>query len=411
MDYAISSVSLGHTFGNMTAFMTEYIRGLFPSNYFKTTTIANTIAYKYYNVFDNTNKEFIKKNKPMLIIRPRVDIMNQDVFLHNTMLTNRITDNFYDRDFGNLMVCIEDQTKGLHVRFLPNRMKLYFDVTMIFESQMEQLNQTMYLKNRIRQEHPFVINTALECNIPRQIMEGIATEAGQDINQTKEFLDYINSVSAYPITYKLKNSTGNDEFFRYYPVEIDTLFTGLTTDDGSKKGFVDDSYAVNFTVETEFFTTGLYYFFTKNPDVLNKVTNVSMDISNMDSIIPVFTVNNMFDMEVPPGWTLYASPLYKVESSTKPDVLDISSLLNNSLQSSIDFHIKNGMTMNPMIKFTVFKDNAQLTAGVDFEVDYEKLQLITHRVNTTSTYRLFIHVSMLYINTFIGDLLEFTQEK
>ena len=410
MEYAVAPMSLAHTFGNVTAFITEYIKGLFPPNYFKTVNISSTIAYRYFNIFDNTNKEFIKKNKPMLIIRPRVDITDTDVFLNGTYLTSRITDNYMDLDFGNLQPFIRDPQKGLAMKFLLNRIKMNFDVTLIFETQMEQINKAMYLRNRVRQEHPFFIRTALESNIPRELMVVIAKEIGIDINNTKEFLDYINNNSCYPVTYKMKNSTGKDEFFRYYPVEIDTIFTGLSIDDGSKKGFVSDAYAVNFTVGAEFYTSGLYYYFTQNKEIIEEI---QFDIiTNDKTIVPIFTISNLFDVETPVGWNLYTAPMFKVEHDKLPDTLDLKPLLNHSLTTTIQYHLEKGIPMDSAIRIVVLKDNEKLDpAANEYTVDYENLTLTTYKTNKTSTYRLIIFVNTLYINNLIADLYDISNEK
>ena len=410
-NYAVAPMSLAHTFGNMTAFVTEYIKGMFPKDYFKTVNIASSIAYRDFSVFESRNKNFIKKNKPMLIVRPRIDIMNNDVFLNGTLLTTRITDNFYDRDFGNLQPFIEDNKKGIYVKYLLNRIKMYFDITFIFETQIEQLNQAMYLKNRVRHEIPFVIQTHLENNVPKEIMQGVAKDAGIDINDTKTFLDYVNKHSHYPVTYKLKNSTGNDEYFRYYPAYIDAIFTGFNVEDGSKKGFVDDAYPINITLETEFFTSGIYFFFTKNPETISEFS-LSISAEDGKTIIPIYTSPVVSNIEPPEGWELYANTLYKVESSSQPDHLDFSPLINKSLKSAIDHHLKNSIPLNPLIKIFVYKDSELLDINNgDFEVDYSKLTLITNRVNTTSTYRLLIYVNIYYINTLISNILRVNEEK
>ena len=150
MGYCIAQTSLAHTYGNVTCFITEYIKSLFPKDYFNTVNISSSIAYKHFNIFQNTNKEFIRKKKPMLIIRPRVEINDSDVFLYNTFLTTRITDNYMDRDFTNLQDFIYDNERGNSMKFLLNRLKMYFDVTIIVETQIEQLNQAHFFKNRIR---------------------------------------------------------------------------------------------------------------------------------------------------------------------------------------------------------------------------------------------------------------------
>ena len=66
----------------------------------------------------------------------------------------------------------------------------------------------------------------------------------------------------------MKNASGNDEFFRFYPANIDTMFTGLSIDDGSKKGMIADAHKINFTVSAEFNSAGLYYYFSKKNDFI-----------------------------------------------------------------------------------------------------------------------------------------------
>lgn len=412
--YVMMPPSMAHTFGNMTACVTEYVKAMFPPNYFKTVTIASTISYRHFNIFENTNREFIKKNKPMLIIRPRLDIMNEDTFLNGTLLTTRIADTFYDRDFGNLQPFVEDGKKGIGISYLLNRMKMYFDVSIILESQMEQFNQAVYLKNIIRQNIPFYLNTALESNVPRNIMECVAKDAGIDINDTKTFLDYLNTVSIYPVTYKLKNSTGNDEFFRFYPIQVDAMVSNLSIDDGSKKGFVDDAYAINYTLETEFSTAGLYFYFSREPDTIKQYAMNFGDIG-MDkegTINPSFTIVNLFNQEPPPGWQLYTAPLYKVESNAIPDQLEFGDILNSSLRETIKYQVSKGLEVKQAVNILIFKDNDQLSIDSgDYEIDWDKLVLTTKKVNTTSTYRMVIYVNTLYINNLVSDLLEFNQEK
>lgn len=409
-NYAMAPMSLGHTFGNMTAFMTEYIKSMFPQNYFKTINISSSIAYRHFNIFDNTKGEFIKKRKPMLIVRPRIQMENDsDMFLNGTFLTQRITDNYMDLDYSNLQPFIRDVNKGIDIKYLMNRMRMYFDVTIIVESQMEQINQTMFLKNRVRQDHPFFIETALESNIPKELIEMVATEAGKDMTDTKSFLEYLNGISTFPITYKMKNSTGNDEYFRYYPVEVDTTFTNLTMDDGSRRGFVDDAFGINFTISTEFFTSGLYYYFTEDPSTIEKLVDVS---TSDDAILkPIFTVLNLFDIEAPPGWNMYATTMYKVEKNGVTDELDISSLFNHSMKAAIKFHQDKGLPMKPLIKVFVMKDNAQMTAVDDFDMNYETLTLLTKKGNVTSTYRLIIYINTLYMNTLVSSILDANEEK
>ena len=91
-EYTVSQTSLAHTYGNVTCQIVDYLKNMFPSGYFKTVHVSSSIAYRQFNVFQNSNKEFLKKSKPMLIVRPRIEINDSDTFLYNTFLTTRMTD-------------------------------------------------------------------------------------------------------------------------------------------------------------------------------------------------------------------------------------------------------------------------------------------------------------------------------
>lgn len=411
MNYVLAGPSLAHTYGNVTAFYTEFIKGLFPDGYFKSVHISSKIAFREFNILQNKNKEFFKKSKPMLIIRPRVEINDSNEFLKGSYLTTRIADHMCEQDVGNLQNLISDDDKGIHMKFLLNRMSMYFDVSIIVETQMEQLNLGTYLKNRIMIERPFDIPTNLENCIPKEFISVLATEAGYSLDTmegTQKFLSYLNTHSYYPITYKMKNSTGNDEFFRYYPVTLDTTMSEISMDEGSKKGVVHNTFTLNFTVSSQFYIAGLFYYFTQNPKLFSQI---DWSIKTDNSIIPMFTVSNLFDLQLPGGWKLYTSPMYRVDSDCHYDHMDFKCLLNSSLTDMFNYHKTNHIPYETFIKISILKDNRMLVEKDEFDIDYETFTVITKAVNLASTYRLLIHVNTLYINTLISTLYEFTEEK
>ena len=414
MGYCLSQTSLAHTYGNITCFIAEYIKGLFPPNYFRTIHISSTIAYRQFNIFQNRNKEFLKKDSPMLIIRPRVELNDSDTFLYGTFLTQRMTDNYDDIDFSNLQEFMWDKETGSCMKFLLNRLKILFDVTIIVNTQMEQLNQAHYFKNRVRQDHPFFLTTALESYIPKELMELVSKDAGvpmyDENGSVKPFLDYIQGISIYPVSYKLKNSSGNDEFFRFYPANIDTMITGLSIDDGSKRGMIADAYSITFTVSTEFNGTGLYYYFTEQRDFVDKFI-ADMVVGEERKIIPLFTISNLHEEKIADGWNVFASPIYYVSSNRGPDITNIESLFNYSMKQMISYHREHGIPFNTFIIPIVMKDNVMLKEGIDFSIDYEKFELVTYKVNMDSTYRLILHVNTLYINSLITDILDLANDK
>lgn len=409
MDYAMASSSLAHTYGNVTCFMTEWIKGLFPKNYFKTVHVSSSIAYRNFSRFANTNKEFIKKSKPMMIVRPRINIDNNDGFLQDTYFTTRIVDLVDSGDWGNLQPYIEDNDKGAYIKFLMNRLNISYDISIIVETQMEQINIVHYFKNRVRQGRPMFLNTCLESFIPRDIIALVAKDIDVPIKDgmgyAKPILDYLNGCGCYPTTYKYKNSSGRDEFFRYHPASIETTINNLSIDEGSKKGFTTDNFQINFTVDCEFSTAGLYYYFTKNKEVI-KTYEPTIDETDSSVMVPIFTVPNMYDVELPDGWTVYTSPMYSVDSH-RPEDLPFAEILNTSLTEAISYHKKHGIPLSLFISASVMKGNKLMSeeAG-EYKIDWDNLVLTTINCNPSSTYRLIINVNTHYINELIKHILE-----
>ena len=136
------------TYGNIATFVNQWLLDLFPKNYFKTDYINSTIAYRDFATYNNNRKEFIKKQKPMLILRPRIEIDTQDELpINQTYLANRIYDVMNDDiDTGNLQSFFEDRDNKRYIQFLLNSLRITFDVTIVVETLMEQINLVHYFK-------------------------------------------------------------------------------------------------------------------------------------------------------------------------------------------------------------------------------------------------------------------------
>jgi hypothetical protein len=412
MSYCFAQTSLAHTYGNMASFVTEYIKSLFPKNYFSTVHINSALAFKQISLHRSLNKEIFKKSKPMLIIRPRIEFGDTDVFLSGTYLTNRITDNYMEPDLSNLQKFFIDTDKGLEIKFLLNRLKMSFDISIITETQLDQINQANFLQNRIRQNRPFFLYTSLESYIPRDLVTLLSKDTSismtDENGSIKTFVDYFNAHSIYPLTYKIKNSSGNNEFFRFYPAEIDTMFTGLSIDDGSKKGQVFDQFVTTFTMTTEFYSAGFYYYFSP---FIGNVTDYTISINADDTIIPIFTVPNIYSEKIGENWEIYISIMYTVNEQNVDDELDISGVIDEGMKSIIETHIKEDMDLNRFMAIFVMKDNIMLTGNTDYELDLTKFILTTHNGDVDSTYRFVIQIDRLYVNNYISERQKLYNDK
>ena len=147
MGVSMSSTSLAHTYGNVTSFVVEYIKNLIP-NYFNTVYVTSSIGFRQLGKVNlNKSPGVFKKSKPILVVAPNIEMDTDGLFLGKSWLTSRLTDQYIDHDYSNLQPFIKDENSGFEIKFLLNRLKMNFSVSIICETQMEQLNIAHYLKN------------------------------------------------------------------------------------------------------------------------------------------------------------------------------------------------------------------------------------------------------------------------
>ena len=173
---------------------------------------------------------------------------------------------------------------------------------------------------------------------------------------------------------------------------------------------ISDAYTINFTISTEFYGAGLYYYFSKNEIFYDTIIGDMVD-KDTNKIAPLFTINELHTKRIADGWNVYAAPMYMVDTNNKPDKLDISSQFNYSMRKMIDHHKENGIPLSVFIISVVMKDNEQLVEGKDYVVDYDNLVLYTYKLNEYSTYRLIIHINTLYVNSMLKDIMDLEREK
>ncbi len=410
MNYLIGAVSSAHTMGNVATLVTEYIKEQFPENFFKSTVIATSIAHREISV--NTNHTgFLRKRKPVLHIRPRIEIDNSDMFMYDTLMTTRITDSFADIDFSHLFSFMIGTNKEFYTQILMNRIKMNFDVTMVFSHKMQQINTAIYLKNMVRLETPFIINGFIENQIPKQIINVISSDNKIPIRDEhgslKPFLDFMNTRSLYPISYKFQNSSGTEEFFRFANVNIDAMMSKLDVEDGGKNNMIESNSSISFVIQTEFSIAGLYYYFSRTLE--NKVLPEIPETD--DHIIPLYTPPLIANVNIPFGWKMYTTALFNVDESVDTDELDFSSLLSQDILLVIQHQLDYDLSSHHLLKFDVMCDNRQLQEGKDYIVNIEKKILETKYIRSSGTYRFSILVNTLHAQNLIKEIENLDKNK
>lgn len=395
--YVALMSSMSHTYGNALAFIQNWVLNIFPKDMFKTIHVNSKIAHRQLR---STPNEYLKKTKPMIAFRPRIPSRTEEKFLQGTPLIERQTDIFSSWGGTNLQPFFKDHYHDLRIDYQLNRTVFYVDVVVVLSTLMQQLDYYHYIQNAVRIEKPFTLSTCLESYLPQEMLSIISDLTSVPLydnnDSTKSFLEFMNGHSEYPITYKLEGSSGNKEFYRYYPVDIETTITDLEKDDGDRVGNVMNQYQINFTVKMEFYSTGFYYLFS---DKIFDINLPKIDTSSTD-IIPVFTdVLLKEDLNLAPGWTVYNRASCRLD---KPDdIIKYDELLNNSIRSALKYYLDNGLPIGEFFDLKVRRQGYPIKLGKDYTIDYEKGTIQFYRGDTFHTYSIIICINIELINDLI----------
>ena len=104
--------SITHTFGNVACVAMDYIKSYFAQGYFKTEYISTKMAHRQLNVF-RSKKEFWKNDKPMLIMRPRIEMDDSSKYFYGTTMANPVMNSKLDSSFMDTVCLLEDKGYGV----------------------------------------------------------------------------------------------------------------------------------------------------------------------------------------------------------------------------------------------------------------------------------------------------------
>lgn len=425
MRYSMASASMAHTYGNIATFVNQWLLDLFPKNYFKTNYINSTIAYRDFATYNNNRQEFMRKQKPMLLLRPRIEIDVQDELpINQTYLANRIYDIMNDDiDTGNLQTFFDDRDNKRYIQYLMNALRITFDVTIVVETLMEQINLVHYFKNRVRQGYDMTVIAYLESFISRDIMYLLAKDSGfedvflKDSEEKKhtmgDFLSYVNNNSLYPVTVKYKNSSGRHEFFRYHPTYVNMAITGLSIDEPSKKNQVVDECLINFSLRCDFNTAGLYLYLSNNDAIFaDDILSPPIENDITADMVPVITPQRIYGRTLPNGWQIFTTPSFDIDTDEIPYPLDFSVLLNTSLNEAVNYHKKHGIPLSMFMNIEILKNNRTMEIEKnEYEIDWDNLTVLIHNRDISQEYRFILSVNTRYLNDLLSDIVKFKEER
>jgi hypothetical protein len=207
MYVAKGNTDIAHTIGNATYIMTEYLKGLFARDFFNYVHIGTRMAYREFMINDGKLRNgLIKKIRPILVVRPRPVIFDDDIFMAGSNLISPVYSTEANPDRSNYIRCFRDDEHDITLSYMMNRMRVQFSVMMMFDTDIQQQNVYVQLRNRFIQDRPYWSKLAMEILVPKTFMEYISKLSGVPIydenGSVRHFLNYLMAHSNKYFTYK-----------------------------------------------------------------------------------------------------------------------------------------------------------------------------------------------------------------
>lgn len=415
--YTMASPSSSSLYGNVGCAIRQLILSKFPYNYFQYTNISTEIAFHNLRrqFGSNTNNEISKRKYPQLIVQPSYQVPDQDGFLQNIPLTKNDMDIQSNIDRRYLFEVIKDKEYDWSLKFKLNRDRIEYDVQVITQTLHQQLDIYKAMMNQMTWDRTFYYPAALEAVIPKTMVEYMSRLCNMDIYNYPEFipvfLRHLNSVSGYPITYKVRNASATDEFFMYYQHNLVVTYTDLQLESANKKGMVDESYTITFRVIVDFNLPGLFILDGAESN-LAKIKGILVDKTStgkgydqdLDEFIPLFSLSGFYNRfpQRRDGLTLYGSFLFTSEEKSDQDTADIGLLIEPDHQKAIRFHVKYGMLDDTICKVYVMKDSEELNSD-QYRVNWDTMKIEYKNPDSKATYRVAIYMNMEIINADLAN--------
>lgn len=411
--YASAASSISHVYGNVAKALEVRLKSILPDGLIKDSTISTRVAYRHFQRRRSRLRRddtLSRKEKPFLILRPSIEMINpnDEIFLNGTHYTEN--DGLLIGPGNDIQEFMEDKQRGYGVGFKINRFRLTFDVELQLSTEYSAYDLYHYLRNndKIKWERVMYMKTPLESMIPKNILLTLGNYIGLDItddNNIPAFLAYMRSHASYPITYMMRNSTSQNEYFVYYNHNILVTFSDLNASEAEKKGMITDSASVTFKVACDFNIIGNYYLYGK----ASIKRNIQSCIHFMDkpinhgAYVPIFTYNiDNFDNEFYlKGFTQYSNSIIRTEAANdgKDDSFSFRSCFDQEdYQVCLDYMAhENPITL--LFDVKLVKENYDLDPDVDWDINWSTLTVTIHNSDKFATYRFIMYVNLNLLNS------------
>lgn len=362
----------------------EYVRDWFLSlfgdtmdkeekkRFFKTIWVNGRHVMDNYKSYSSIS--LIKKAKPMVAFTPVPDMQydreNIDVYYGNK--------DMYLRKFNHTKSFFKDYVNNIFLGMNVRDLRIGFQIKCRVETLAQQMN--LYRKiemygNCGRTHYEYI---TADFHIPKEVIMNIAHHAGFEytvkdgvfkLKDQAGFVAYLNKHSKFPITYKMRGMTGNNEYFMRVPnVWVHMNKTNkLDMASGNPQGQTLTDFDIDWDVELTIKVPSFY--------VYGSAKTAFVDIPLEEDSLQHIGLWTLRVLDVPQinskGWNLYFSTTYEYDESEldlEEVEIDISSFFTEPIiKVMIESNLELNISPEQFLSISVFNFANTAECWMDWE--------------------------------------------
>ena len=392
-------------FAVCTEVILQWFLDKYKDDYFNSVYVDGTHSFDEFRKLSKINQQ-MKKTNPLLALVPSIDPSYNRDWIDSTpeipMLLRRSR-------FEGIFLSDVQHNKGLHLQLIFKTIKMNFTFKIRLSTRGQQLDMMEFIKVKHRAGWSETLTRDMDIHVPKEIISQIAFDNGFDLTEGGnpknpiEVLNYLNTHSLIPFMYKLRCTTGNDEYFIKVPNCTVHIKSELPTmDDGERNNMISSNYNIEFPLEVEMTAPYCYTYFSQ------KDTHMYLNagpISNDATITIMQASLTIIPPEDRNHWALLTTTEYGVDEEDigKPLDIDFKELfIGTEIGMVLDYTQRIAISPAVFLNFMMFNDSKPLKYTMDWG------KMIAHIEEGIAVDRtvIGIYVDMKYVN----DTIIFVKE-
>lgn len=392
-------------FAVCTEVILQWFLDKYPDKYFNSVYVDGSHSFDEFRKLSKINQQ-LKRTNPLLALVPNIDPSYNRDWIDSTpeipMLLRRSR-------FEGVFFSDIQHNKGLHLQLLFKSIKMNFLFKMRLDSRGQQLDMMEFIKVKHRAGWSETLTKDMDIHVPKQIISQIAFDNGFDMNDNGdpknpiEVLNYLNTHSLIPFMYKLRCTTGNNEYFIKVPNCIVHIKSEIPTmDDGERNNSLTSNYNIEFPVEVEMTAPYCYTYFSQKEQHNYLCAGPSLNDKNITIMQAALTVIPPEDMN---HWALLTTTEYVVDDTDigKPLDIDFKELfVGTEIGMVLDYTQRIAISPAVFLNFMMFNNSKPLKYTMDWG---KMIAHIDEGIDVDRTV-IGIYVDMKYVNDTIINIRE-----